>query len=187
MPIAIQCSCGKTLRAREEQAGRRVKCPHCGAPLLIPAATSPAPPGGAGDSDTDFPEAGAAAAVRPAAAPPPADPDPAGAPATDEDREDAPAAAGGFLGGMKAKVQATVQAGKEEAQRQARRAQIALEVSEKKKELEEVYARIGEKVFEDPELRALVNMEDVLGQIEKLDAELRVAEDEAEEIRRRLE
>ena len=36
MPIIFNCSCGKTLRVSDEHAGRRVKCPVCGAVLLVP-------------------------------------------------------------------------------------------------------------------------------------------------------
>jgi hypothetical protein len=37
MPIKVRCSCGKSLHANESLAGRRVKCPSCGAALAIPA------------------------------------------------------------------------------------------------------------------------------------------------------
>jgi hypothetical protein len=36
MPISATCACGKTLRAPDEFAGRRVKCPACGTPVAIP-------------------------------------------------------------------------------------------------------------------------------------------------------
>jgi 3-methyladenine DNA glycosylase AlkD len=84
-------------------------------------------------------------------------------------------------------VQATVEAGKEEAKRQARRASIALELTEKKKELDEVYARLGEKVLEDDGLRATVGLPEVLEQLARVDEEIRQAEAEAAELRRRLE
>lgn len=36
MPIVFDCSCGKTLRVGDETAGRRVKCPVCGAVRSVP-------------------------------------------------------------------------------------------------------------------------------------------------------
>ncbi|MBM3979520.1 MAG: hypothetical protein FJ304_04405 [Planctomycetes bacterium] len=36
MPIAFDCSCGKTLRVPDEFAGRRAKCPACAAVLTVP-------------------------------------------------------------------------------------------------------------------------------------------------------
>ena len=36
MPIIVVCACKKRLRAPDDFAGRRVKCPSCGAPLDIP-------------------------------------------------------------------------------------------------------------------------------------------------------
>jgi len=37
MPISVQCSgCGGKFRARDELAGRRVKCPKCSAPIEVP-------------------------------------------------------------------------------------------------------------------------------------------------------
>jgi uncharacterized membrane protein YjgN (DUF898 family) len=47
MTIEVQCECGKLLRAKDEHAGRKVKCPECGGPIVIPqpsgqVATSPA-------------------------------------------------------------------------------------------------------------------------------------------------
>lgn len=54
MPITLGCpSCGKRFRARDESAGKRVKCPYCGAAVSVPmaeestsaaAATSALPP-----------------------------------------------------------------------------------------------------------------------------------------------
>lgn len=41
MAISVQCACGKSLSAKDELAGRRVKCPACQQPLLIPAAQKP--------------------------------------------------------------------------------------------------------------------------------------------------
>jgi RsiW-degrading membrane proteinase PrsW (M82 family) len=37
MPIPIACSCGKSLKVKDEYAGKRVKCPGCGQPLSVPA------------------------------------------------------------------------------------------------------------------------------------------------------
>jgi RsiW-degrading membrane proteinase PrsW (M82 family) len=36
MAIAFTCECGKALRARDELAGKKTKCPQCGAILAIP-------------------------------------------------------------------------------------------------------------------------------------------------------
>ncbi len=36
MSISFNCVCGKPLRSKEEMAGRKTKCPHCGAILTIP-------------------------------------------------------------------------------------------------------------------------------------------------------
>jgi hypothetical protein len=38
MPITVACSCGRKLAAKDEYAGRTVKCPGCGKPLKIPGA-----------------------------------------------------------------------------------------------------------------------------------------------------
>ena len=48
MPITLGCpSCGKRFRARDESAGKRVKCPYCSAPVSVPtpeeSATAGAP------------------------------------------------------------------------------------------------------------------------------------------------
>jgi hypothetical protein len=37
MPIVVDCSCGKKLKAADGSAGRRVKCPACGTVLVVPA------------------------------------------------------------------------------------------------------------------------------------------------------
>ena len=37
MPITVTCACGKTLRAPDEAAGRRAKCPGCGAIVNVPS------------------------------------------------------------------------------------------------------------------------------------------------------
>jgi hypothetical protein len=38
MPITFSCACGKTLRVKDELAGKRVKCPACGGVATAPAA-----------------------------------------------------------------------------------------------------------------------------------------------------
>jgi hypothetical protein len=44
MAISLTCACGKTLRAKDELAGKRVKCPSCGKAVAIPSAGAPAGP-----------------------------------------------------------------------------------------------------------------------------------------------
>jgi hypothetical protein len=40
-PLAVRCpECGHNLKARVELAGKRVKCPQCGAPVLLPSMTA---------------------------------------------------------------------------------------------------------------------------------------------------
>ncbi len=41
MPIAASCTCGKSFRAKDELAGKKVRCPSCSAVIEIP---KPAPP-----------------------------------------------------------------------------------------------------------------------------------------------
>jgi len=41
MPVKFRCQCGKALVAREEQCGKKAKCPSCGTLVDVP---SPAPP-----------------------------------------------------------------------------------------------------------------------------------------------
>jgi len=49
MPIVMTCeSCGKQFRARDESAGKRVKCPYCAAPMEVPLSGG----GGAGNVPT---------------------------------------------------------------------------------------------------------------------------------------
>ena len=43
MPIPVTCACGKTLQAKAEHAGKRLRCPGCGEPVKVPL-TSPTPP-----------------------------------------------------------------------------------------------------------------------------------------------
>jgi hypothetical protein len=81
MPIKVQCSCGKAFAAKDELAGKTVKCPGCQQPLKIPggapavakAPTRPAAPGPAAKpaAKPAAPKpAGAPAAAKPAAAKP---------------------------------------------------------------------------------------------------------------------
>ncbi len=49
MPIRVSCQCGQQLSAKEEYAGKRVKCPGCGGPLLIPQPPANAEQGGMSD------------------------------------------------------------------------------------------------------------------------------------------
>lgn len=47
MAIVFNCTCGKPLRAKDESAGKKTKCPHCGTVVSIPGAvrsTSPPSP-----------------------------------------------------------------------------------------------------------------------------------------------
>lgn len=43
MPIQIDCACGKRLIAPDTAAGKKAKCPGCGAIVTIPSAASPPP------------------------------------------------------------------------------------------------------------------------------------------------
>src|SRR5688500_1038382 len=36
MAIAFSCPCGRKINAKDEQAGKRVKCPACQQPITIP-------------------------------------------------------------------------------------------------------------------------------------------------------
>ena len=63
MPIKVACACGAAFAAKDELAGRTVKCPKCAQPLTIPAGGGAAPKAPAGASKP----AAAAAAQRPAA------------------------------------------------------------------------------------------------------------------------
>ena len=62
MPIKVTCQCGQSFNAKDELAGKAVKCPKCQQPLRIPAAANPA---------AKAPAAKASAAKKPA---PPSDP-----------------------------------------------------------------------------------------------------------------
>jgi hypothetical protein len=41
MAIEIQCACGKLCRAKDEAAGKRVRCPQCGTILNVPCPVAP--------------------------------------------------------------------------------------------------------------------------------------------------
>ncbi len=45
MPILVNCKCGKQFQTKDENAGRRARCPECGTGLIIPN------PGGGGVAD----------------------------------------------------------------------------------------------------------------------------------------
>jgi hypothetical protein len=67
MPITLGCpSCGKRFRARDESAGKRVKCPYCAAAVPVPTAEEAA---AAGAPTAAIPPAGSVAAAAPAPAP----------------------------------------------------------------------------------------------------------------------
>jgi hypothetical protein len=48
MPIKVTCQCGKSFAAKDELAGKAVKCPNCQQPLRIPGTPAPAAPPAAG-------------------------------------------------------------------------------------------------------------------------------------------
>lgn len=50
MPIVVQCSCGRVLKARDEFAGSRAECPTCGKLVQIPEASAENYTNAAGDS-----------------------------------------------------------------------------------------------------------------------------------------
>ena len=43
MPIKVSCSCGAAFAAKDELAGKTVKCPKCQQPLAIPGGGAAAP------------------------------------------------------------------------------------------------------------------------------------------------
>jgi hypothetical protein len=45
MPISVTCQCGQSFRAKDDLAGKRVKCPKCGQPLTIPGGQNPSQSG----------------------------------------------------------------------------------------------------------------------------------------------
>ncbi len=42
MPILVTCDCGTKLRAKDEQAGKKIRCPSCKEVMLVPTSTSSA-------------------------------------------------------------------------------------------------------------------------------------------------
>ena len=60
MPIKVQCACGKAFAAKDELAGKTVKCPGCQKPLKIPGGAAPAGSSGQAGSQTGRRQAGAA-------------------------------------------------------------------------------------------------------------------------------
>jgi hypothetical protein len=71
MPIKVQCACGKAFAAKDELAGRTVKCPSCQQPLKIPGAAPGKPPAKPGaPAPAAKPAATKPAATKPAAAKP---------------------------------------------------------------------------------------------------------------------
>src|SRR5947209_15052447 len=43
MTIRATCKCGKQVQTRDENAGKRMKCPGCGGVVVMPAAAAAAP------------------------------------------------------------------------------------------------------------------------------------------------
>ena len=44
MPISVVCpTCAAKINAPDKAAGKHVKCPKCGEPLLVPSAAGPTP------------------------------------------------------------------------------------------------------------------------------------------------
>ena len=41
MAISFQCKCGQTFKVADQYAGKRSKCTHCGAMLIVPDAQPP--------------------------------------------------------------------------------------------------------------------------------------------------
>jgi len=42
MPITVACACGKKFKTKDENAGKKGRCPECGAALTIPGGSAPA-------------------------------------------------------------------------------------------------------------------------------------------------
>ncbi len=55
MSISFHCTCGKSLMSKEEMAGRKTKCPACGAILTIPGTLVKAAAGAATKSGSSQP------------------------------------------------------------------------------------------------------------------------------------
>src|SRR5688572_12116225 len=43
MPISVTCACGTRLRARDESAGKTIRCPKCGAGIEVPTVPAEVP------------------------------------------------------------------------------------------------------------------------------------------------
>ena len=55
MPIKVTCnSCGKSLKAKDSAAGKKVKCPQCGDPMTIPEAVYDAEEVGGEEYSDDY-------------------------------------------------------------------------------------------------------------------------------------
>jgi hypothetical protein len=55
MSISFACACGKNFTVADEYAGKRTKCPACGAPLTVPApAGEPAPQKSESEEDAAY-------------------------------------------------------------------------------------------------------------------------------------
>lgn len=65
MPIEFDCSCGRAVRVKPELAGKKIRCPGCGNPVLVPAEGSSAPPAKRGSGKNPAP--GKQTAVKPTA------------------------------------------------------------------------------------------------------------------------
>lgn len=68
MPIKVTCQCGKSFAAKDELAGKAVKCPNCQQPLRIPGGTS-TPAKAAAPKAAGTPAKAAGAPAKPAAKP----------------------------------------------------------------------------------------------------------------------
>jgi hypothetical protein len=66
MPIKVQCACGKAFAAKDELAGKTVKCPGCQKPLKIPGGE---PAAGKAAAPAKAPARSAPASPAPKAAP----------------------------------------------------------------------------------------------------------------------
>src|SRR5436305_2156786 len=83
MPIKVKCACGKAFAAKDELAGKTVKCPGCQKPLKIPGGA----PAGAKAAPATAAAAKSAATAAAGGAKPPATkapPAPVPAPATSD-------------------------------------------------------------------------------------------------------
>jgi hypothetical protein len=58
MPIKVACQCGASFAAKDELAGKAVRCPKCKQPLKIPSPKAPVAPASTGVMDDLFDEVG---------------------------------------------------------------------------------------------------------------------------------